>query len=698
MRKLAAIFALALLSNLPLHAQRTSERIEVLLVEVPVNVVRDGEHVRNLTAANFEVYDQGQKREITNFEMIDFSQRAAAASPAAVSSPAARRKFLVLFDTANSSPSSLVRARGAALNFVSNQLLSSDRVAVATMGIEDGFRLLSGFTTDRQLTRHAIETLGAQKFYRVADPLLLAVTTLLETVAFTDAPSATPTGGSDGRVRDEMAERYKDIARMHKKLASEGQKQNILRQLDHIIELGWALDRVSGKKQVILLSEGFDPKMLHGREAGSSAEQREEMDDVARGDVWKVDSDNRYGGSETMSGLYRMIDALRRSDVVLHAIDIKGVRGPDATGGNESIATGVSPRSQESLHLLTRDTGGTVFKNANDLTSDFERMLKSQEVTYVLGFHAPSGTPGKFHKLEVKLVGVPKARVSHRIGYSEPSPATQNLDRTFSAGEIVMNSIPVDQIPMRGMAAAVPSSSGPPHVAIMLEIDGKALLQDRRAKTVSTDALIYAFDEQEVIRDFAYERISLDLGKLQDKLARNGVKFYQTLRLTPGNYSLRVLLRSADGQRNGFRSIPLRVPRAGEPYVMPPLLFDDTSGWVMVKAPDRDPAFGYPFQVGTDTFVPAVRPAVSKGGTYTVAVFAYQVKGTVNAQASIDDGMAPKSVPMSFLGRAPDGSGAVKLVYELKLPQLAHGEYSLVLDVRDAGGRQSKVTMPFVVN
>jgi VWFA-related protein len=687
MRRLAAIFVLVLLSNLPLHAQGASERIEVRLVEVPVNVVRDGEPVRALTAANFEVYDQGQKREITNFEMIDFSKRAAAAAPASVSSPAARRKFLILFDTANASLSSVLRAREAAVNFVSNQLLPSDGVAVATMGIQQGFRLLSGFTTDRELTRQAINTLGAPKFYTVADPLLLAAASLNEQA---DAEAG---GESRGRadVAAAIAENLKELARQTQKAGNEAQKQNILRQLDHLGELGRALDRVSGKKQVVLLSEGFDPKMLHGREAGSSAEVREEIDAVASGELWKVDTDNRYGGSETMSGLQRMVDVLRRSDVVLHAIDIKGLRGPEASAG-------VNPRSQESLHLLTRDTGGTVFKNANDLTGEFDRMMKSQEVTYVLGFHAPSGTPGKFHRLEVKIVGAPKAQVSHRIGYSEPSAATQSLDRTLSAGEIVMNSIPMDQIPMRGMAAAVPSSSGPSHVAVVLEIDGKALLEDKRAKTVATDAFVYAFDEQEIIRDFAYQRINLEVGKLRDKLTRNGVKFYQTLRLTPGNYSLRVLLRSADGERNGFRSIPLRVPPAGEPYVMPPLLFDDTNAWVMVKAPDRDPAFAYPFQVGTDVFVPALRPAVQKGSTYTLAVFAYRAKGAVNAQASIDDGVAPKPVPMSFLGRAPDPGGTVKLVYELKMPQLAQGEYSLVLDVRDAGGRPSRVTMPIVVN
>src|SRR5881394_3990391 len=76
------------------------ETVTVSVVEVPVTVVgRDGNPIRGLTAANFEVVDEGKPRAITSFDAIDFSSKdvAQAISPL---NPAARRNFMLVFDVA----------------------------------------------------------------------------------------------------------------------------------------------------------------------------------------------------------------------------------------------------------------------------------------------------------------------------------------------------------------------------------------------------------------------------------------------------------------------------------------------------------------------------------------------------------------------------------------------------------------------
>ncbi len=47
------------------------EMTEVVAVEVPVQVVRDGEPVRGLTAADFEIWDGRRKVPVTGFEVLD---------------------------------------------------------------------------------------------------------------------------------------------------------------------------------------------------------------------------------------------------------------------------------------------------------------------------------------------------------------------------------------------------------------------------------------------------------------------------------------------------------------------------------------------------------------------------------------------------------------------------------------------------
>src|SRR2546423_2305426 len=95
----------------PVTAQTFSGSTEAVEVEVPVQVVRDGQPVRGLTQADFELYDGRKKQAVTGFDVVDLGVPGA---PRQVSSPAARRHFLMLFDLAFSDLKGIVKARAAA--------------------------------------------------------------------------------------------------------------------------------------------------------------------------------------------------------------------------------------------------------------------------------------------------------------------------------------------------------------------------------------------------------------------------------------------------------------------------------------------------------------------------------------------------------------------------------------------------------
>src|SRR5215210_2675151 len=79
-------------------AQTFVESTQVVVVEVPVQVIRDGEPVRGLTAADFEVFDGRDKQTLTGFEAVDLAQLGGDALATAELPSSARRHFLVLFD------------------------------------------------------------------------------------------------------------------------------------------------------------------------------------------------------------------------------------------------------------------------------------------------------------------------------------------------------------------------------------------------------------------------------------------------------------------------------------------------------------------------------------------------------------------------------------------------------------------------
>jgi len=691
----AVTTVLALLFSFPLPAQKASETIQVTLIEVPVTVMTSsGEPVRGLTKANFEIYDQGQKREITHFDMVDFAARAAQPSPgplpaASMDSGAARRNFMLLFDMANSDASSLVRARTAALNFVDQQVQSGDRVAVGTMTFQNGFQLLATFSTDRKLVRHAIETLGMPKFFRAGDPLMITMRDVGVNEGVEMQPQASGRAAGTNAAEDTL----RDIITGARRANDDQQRQLVIRQVNEFANMGRLLDRIAGRKQIILLSEGFDPRALQGKaNALTSQDEAVERSALESGEIWKVDTDARYGSTEAKSELQRMIDALRRSDVVLHAMDIKGLRG------TVDAREGTSSKSNDSLYLLTRDTGGQVFRNANNLGDDFALLLKSQEVTYVLGFIGGGSAPGKFHNLKVKVVNVPGGRVNYRVGYYEPSPTTTDVDRLLTAGEIIVNSIPADAVKIEAMPAAFPHAGGPAEVPVIVEADGRSLLQRATGPSLRAEFFVYAFDDHELIRDFTYQRVELDLNKLREKLMANGVKFYSTLNLPHGDYSIRVLVR-VDGSRNGFRLVPLHVPAAGEPSAT--MAFHDTGEWVMVKAPDRAGARPYPFSIEGKALIPSVVPVVAGGGPYDVAVLTYNVPAdTQNVAAQIEDAAGTaQHAPFSLVGHtSADDAGGVKLLFTFAPPQLARGDYSLVVNLHQKDGSQRQVKLPFKVN
>src|SRR6185295_11512816 len=146
--------------------------------EVPVQVVRDGEPVRGLTAGDFEVWEGRRKLPVTGFETLDLS--AAGAAPRTAAAPAAaRRHFLLLFDLAFSEPKFILRARRAAAGLLAH-LHPTDLVAVATYSAGRGPQLVLGFTADRRQLDSALATLGLPDLIvRPVDPLRLVLQEIL---------------------------------------------------------------------------------------------------------------------------------------------------------------------------------------------------------------------------------------------------------------------------------------------------------------------------------------------------------------------------------------------------------------------------------------------------------------------------------------------------------------------------------------
>lgn len=689
---------LLLLASVPVLAQRVQEEVQVTVVEVPVTVTdRSGNPVRDLTKENFVLIDDGKRVPIDYLDMIDMKvmeDHPEEPMPAVV-----RRNFLILFDLSYSTPGTIERAREAAHAFVQDHLGRRDLGAVATFSVERGFRLVASFTNDRQLLMDAIATMGIPEYFKVGDPLFISAT-----VRGGSSGTGEPGGASQGRegaassIAEAVVEQAEDFNRVNQQYQEEYLRKRLAAQFENFGAVARNLDSVYGRKHVILLSEGFDPSLVQGRETSlSSGGGTAQMDAAMSGEVWKIDSDQTFGSAKSATQIREMGEIFKRSDVVLHAIDIKGVRS------DMSARSGFGRNSHEGLYLITKPTGGEVFKNVNDLESAFKKMVDQQSVIYLLGFKAQTGsTPGKFHPLEVKLENVPRGtRASHRSGYHEPTGELSPLERTLSTAEILVNDIDPGEIALSIFTSPFPTGTPAHQVPVILDVPGQELLWGGKTGEAKGEIFIYAFDDNGVVRGFVHQEVTFDLSKVGETLRGSGFRYYGVLDLVPGDYAVKALVRNRETSRAGFARQDITVRPGDAAEVLSPMFLADAGDWLLIRQPESsETGREYPFAIGPTNFIPGTKPVLNNSEDYEVALFTYNVPvENLGLAASVRSSSGEvQTAPVSLKGRTPaDEKGAVKLLFSFRPEDLSAGEYELQFTVKPADGPVRVVSSPFRV-
>ncbi|HEX7828734.1 MAG TPA: hypothetical protein VF787_03725, partial [Thermoanaerobaculia bacterium] len=92
------------------------------------------------------------------------------------------------------------------------------------------------------------------------------------------------------------------------------------------------------------------------------------------------------------------------------------------------------------------------------------------------------------------------------------------------------------------------------------------------------------------------------------------------LRLPPGSYALKTLVRVLESDANGYQRTNIEVPRNGDVSLAPFFMSGDESEWLMVKADGKDTA-PYPFVLDGNSFIPAVKATLRRGEPRLFTVF-----------------------------------------------------------------------------
>jgi len=692
----------------PGSSQQTfSGTTQVVVVEVPVQVVKDGEPVRGLTANDFELYDGRKKVPVTGFEVLDLAAPVGAAASQTVPT-SARRHFLLMFDLSFSEPKSIVKARAAAQKVV-NDLHPTDLVAVAIYSAQQGPQLVLGFTPDRKQIAAAIDTLGLPKLVdRAADPLKLVYAQ--EAANNASAPLPVPSQGPHREVREAVEAQVLDTlgtfatSAQHADVAA--RKQIVLGLTRSFSDLARLMAEVGGRKYVVYLSEGFDSSLVSGRSSTEpqTAEGAAPATDI--GDESRIiastdasGSDDRFGDTRTQNAVEKMLEAFRRADCVIQAVDIGGLRAGADQGGR-------LPSGRETLFNLAKSTGGELFENFNDLSTAMGQMLRRTGVTYVLSFQpAEEVKPdGSFHKLRVELKNAPRgARVVARQGYYAPVPYKQEpaQAKLLEAASDLMGR---DSGEIATSVLAAPFAQGGPkaYVQVVIEVDGPSLLAGKQDPRLPVEVYIYALDQNGAIQDFLTQTVGVDLTKAESPLRQGGLKYFGHVELAPGTYSLRTLVRNGTTGAASLRVTPVTVPAAGEASLLPALFQDVPGRWVPAReSPKPGQQLPYPFMLKNQPYIPSSRPVLTPGQESRLVLEGYNLQpGDWKTQAEVvaADGKAVPGGAFKVVDKeVGSGAGPTRLLATFQPPALPPGNYSLRVTLTDGAGKAKTSTAQFAV-
>ena len=354
-------------------------RITTNLVQVDAVVTKDGKVVPNLTADDFEIFEDGKKQTITSFAFIS-NVPSPAADPPAKEKPAKakptevapaprlnrddpRRTVALVVDDLGISAESIHQVKRQLRKFIAEDLQPNDLVAVIRTSGEMG--ALQQFTNDKRLLARAVDRLRWNMCSRAGVSVIPRYD-----------PNFSQYESSDW--------------------ACGGNSYNkTLRSLRFILD---AMGQLPGRKSMVLMSDSTPVE---------SQEVKFENPEL-----------NTFPNTTRFTWLLqRIAEKAIRASVVIYSVDTQGLQytgltpadQPRLTRGTMNATSDIMTRRSALLwrrgeggELIARQTGGFQVRNSNNY--DLPRILQDQNGYYLLGYTPTSETFNRrFHHIKAKV-------------------------------------------------------------------------------------------------------------------------------------------------------------------------------------------------------------------------------------------------------------------------------------------------------
>ena len=555
---LTVLFGSAALSGQapqPAAPQQPTFRATVEYVEVDAIVTdSQGRFVRDLKKEDFQVLEDGKPQTVSTFSIVDlpverYDRPLYAAAPIEPDvrtneRPFDGRIYVMVVDDLHTLFGRSGRVKIAAREFIQKHLGANDLMAVVhTAGPTDANQ---EFTNNKRLLLQAVDRVSGQK---------LQSATLGKTEEYYRT--------RDQRQAGDPLNDPDDAERGFK-------ARSTLQTLKSVSD--WFSNVRGRRKAILFVSEGIDY------------------------DITDPFANNGSNSATTiLDDMRDLISSATKANVAIYGIDPRGLTDlsdesieltnfPDDTSlglGTSSLYNEVR-LSQDSLRVLSDQTGGFAVVNRNDFSTAFDRIVGDNSSYYVLAYYPPTDKPGKFHRIDVR-VSRPGLTVRARRGYALPKvKAAANKAPAPGTPAAAIHDALDSPIPVSGLTMhvfAAPFKGVAPNASVLfgVELRGRDL---RPAPNDVVEVSYMAIDANGKVRASNSDKLTMNLKpETKARVEQTGIRLLNRIDVPPGRYQLRLAAQDSGGGSVGSVLYDLDVPDFTKPpLVMSGIVLSSMSG------------------------------------------------------------------------------------------------------------------------
>ena len=397
---------------------KLTESIDVRVIGVDVVVTdRKGNPVTGLSKDDFQIFENGIEKPISNFFEVEGKTATQVVTVPAAGAPAAppppkeeineqlRRRIIIYVDNLSLAPFNRNRVFKQMKEFVKDAMRPGDEAMVATYN--RSLKIRAPFTRDPIQIQQTLDAIAGESALGMANRS-----------EFKDV---------SGRIND--AKSY-DEALADARSYAQSVEHDLRQGVGSINGLLTTLAGVEGKKILVLATEGF--QIQPGREAFTL------IDEVAREKGWQSSSmleAMTYNGNMLIESIAKTANANGITIYPIHAGGLaagnEGMSADNQQATSYNVSSAALSNTTESLQLMAELTGGVATSRSNNFSGAFKNIIRDLDSYYSLGYRAGTERVDRQRSLEVRVKNK-QLRVRNRQTFVEKSTFQEMSDRVIA--------------------------------------------------------------------------------------------------------------------------------------------------------------------------------------------------------------------------------------------------------------------------